>query len=50
MAEKFELPNAQVYRLVKEGAQESLTSNQNNTVNNAETGGVIIAKDTRKAF
>ena len=50
MAEKFELPNAQIYRLVKEGAQETLTSNQTNSVTTAETGGVIVSKDTRKAF
>ena len=50
MADKFELPNAQIYRLVKEGAQESLTANQTNTLTSAETGGVIISKDTRKAF
>ena len=54
MAEKFELPNAQVTRLIKEGAYASLTStaaNRNpNQTFNAPDGAVIINKDTKKAF
>ena len=51
MAEKFELPGAQIMRLIKEGAHESLTTtaaNRNPTQTlNAPDGSVIISKDTR---
>ena len=57
MADKFELPNSLVTRLLKEGAQESLTSTAN-ARNPAQTasgmqapdGAVIVSKETRHAF
>ena len=52
MAEKFELPNAQVSRLIKEGAYDSLTSTQANRMaaNNAPDGSVIISKEVKHAM
>ena len=54
MAEKFELPNAQVTRLVKEGASDSLMSTTANRMGaqaiNAPDGTVILSKDIKRAF
>ena len=49
MVEQLELPNAQIYKLVKEGASASLAANQRGTLENPDTG-VIISKDSRKAY
>ena len=53
MAEKLEMPMAQITRLVREGAYDSLTStaaNRNPQSLNAPDGDVIIGKDTKHAF
>ena len=53
MAEKLEMPMAQITRLIKEGAYDSLTStavNRNPQSLSAPDGDVIIGKDTKHAF
>ena len=45
MADKLEMPNSIVTRLIKDGASQSLS--QNGQVGNA---GVILSKDTKQAF